>query len=106
MFEEKIAKFSTEVKTMFESVAGLVMQAAPNAEARMWAGLPSFYVGEAFVRVIPFKDHLNIEAAALLNYKEQLDGYKFTSKNMLQIFVGQPVPSNILIEAIAKTLIK
>ena len=31
----------------------------------MWAKLPTYYVGESFVRLIPFKDHINIEAKAV-----------------------------------------
>lgn len=67
-------------------------------------GLPSYYAGEKFVRIIPFKDHINVEAAALINYRAQLFDYKFTPKNMLQIFVGQAVPADVLKKVFTETL--
>lgn len=27
-----------------------------------WAKLPSYYCGEKFIRIIPFKDHINIKS--------------------------------------------
>lgn len=34
-------------------------------EEKMWAKIPSYYYGEKFVRIIPFKDHINVEAEGL-----------------------------------------
>ena len=70
----------------------------------LWAKLPSHYVGESFVRVIPFKDHINIEAKAISEYKEMLSGYKVTTKGMLQIFLKQELPVDVLKEIFVKTL--
>ena len=70
----------------------------------LWAKLPSYYAGEAFVRIIPFKDHINIEAKAILEYKEVLSDYKVTPKGMLQIFLKQELPVEVLKEIFVKTL--
>lgn len=70
----------------------------------MWAKLPSYYAGERFVRLIPFKEHINIEAQAILLHKEELAGYKITPKGMLQIYVNQNVPKDILAQIFAETL--
>lgn len=96
MFEEKLSKFSAEIQEMHSQLQSIVFTAAPTAQAKLWAGLPSYYVGEKFVRLIPFKDHINIEASALTNFKTQLQDYKFTPKNMLQIFIGQAIPTDIM----------
>ena len=70
----------------------------------MWAKLPSYYVGEAFVRLIPFKDHINIEAQAVVQHKEEFAGYKITPKGMVQIFVNQDIPYEVLKQIFAETL--
>jgi len=57
---------------------------------------PSFYVGDRFVRMIPFHDHINIEAKANLSHQEALKEYRMTPKGMLQIKHDQIVPVEIL----------
>lgn len=105
MFEEKTSNFSVEIREMFSQLNDLVFAAIPSVQAKMWAGLPSYYAGDRFVRLIPFKDHINVEAAAIINYKAQLSDYKFTPKNMLQICVGQEIPARVLTVAISETLL-
>ena len=70
----------------------------------MWAKLPSYYIGENFVRLIPFKDHINIEAQAVVQHKEEFAGYKITPKGMVQIFVNQDIPYEVLKQIFAETL--
>lgn len=70
----------------------------------MWAKIPSYYVGKSFVRLIPFKDHINVEAFFILNHKEELTGYKITPKGMLQIFLKQDIPAEVLRKIFAETL--
>lgn len=48
------------------------------------------------MRLIPFKDHINIEAKTLVKYKDELADYKMTPKGMLQIFVNQEIPEELL----------
>ena len=59
----------------------------------LWAKLPSYYAGESFVRLIPFKDHINIEASAAIKHKEELEGYKITPKGMVQVYLKQELPA-------------
>ena len=61
-------------------------------------------IGGVFVRLIPFKDHINIEANAVLEYKDVLVDYKVTPKGMLQIFLKQDIPSDVLKRIFADTL--
>ena len=61
-------------------------------------------IGGVFVRLIPFKDHINIEANAISEYKDVLSGYKVTPKGMLQIFLKQELPIDVLKQIFAKTL--
>ena len=61
-------------------------------------------VRESFVRLIPFKDHINIEAKAVVDYKEEIAGYKVTPKGRLQIFLKQDIPVGVLKKIFAETL--
>lgn len=105
MFEEKTSKYSEQIRELFSRLNDLIFAAVPTVRARLWGGLPSYYVGDNFVRLMPSKDHINIEAAALINYKAQLSDYKFTPKNMLTISVGQVIPTDILLCVFFQTLL-
>lgn len=96
--EEVIDLFITLRKLIYDSIASDLVET-------LWAKLPSYYAGEAFVRLIPFKDHINIEAQAVIQHKKELSCYKITPKGMLQIYVKQDVPSDVLKQIFAETLI-
>ena len=84
-------------KLIFDSVSS-------ELQETMWAKLPTYYVGESFVRLIPFKDHINIETRAVSVNTELLSGYKVTPKGMLQIFLKQDIPTDVLIKIFIETL--
>lgn len=66
--------------------------------------MPSYYLADSFVRLIPFKDHINIEAKAISEHTEDLLGYKITPKGMLQIYANEPIPIEILKLIFVETL--
>lgn len=104
-FEQLIANHNDEIKNMFLLVSELVRDSVSvEVKEKLWAKLPSFYVGENFVRLIPFKDHLNIEAKGIVTYKSELSGFNITPKGMLQIFLGQELPKEILGKVFNETL--
>ena len=97
--------FPAETAQLFWRLRQLVLEgAAVPPEEKLWARLPSYYVGEKFVRLIPFKDHINIEARTMPEYKEELSGWKMTPKGMLQVFVKQELPAETLKKVFAETL--
>ncbi len=102
--KELIDKFPVEIIDMFHDVRQLIFDSVScDLEEVLWAKLPSYYVGKSFVRLIPFKDHINIEAQAAISHKEELTGYKFTPKGMLQIYVKQDIPCEILKQIFVET---
>ena len=101
---DKVNRFSQEVQDMFLGLRKIIYSVAPTVEEKLWAGIPSYYAGNAFVRLIPFKDHINIEAAANINYGEQLSQYKISPKGMLQLYVGQTIPMEVLTKVFEETL--
>lgn len=101
-----IEKYPPEIIDMYHSLRQIIFECALNKpEEKLWAKLPSYYVGEAFVRLIPFKDHINIEAQAAALYKEALADYKITPKGMLQIYLNQEIPHDTLKKIFAETLL-
>ena len=103
---EYINKYSNEIIDMYDSLRKLIFDSASSEpQETMWAKIPSYYVGESFVRLIPFKDHINIEAKAVSEYKDALEGYKVTPKGMLQIFLKEDIPVDVLKRIFAETLI-
>lgn len=92
-----LKKLEEQTKQRFYVIHELIYEStSQNINEKLWAKLPSFYVGDNFIRLIPFKDHINIEAKSIITHKDELSGYKITPKGMLQIFNDQQVPCELL----------
>jgi len=100
-----LEKFPYKTTALFNDIRRIVFDSVSSEPTEvMWANLPSYYIGKSFVRLIAFKDHINIEARAITEHKIELAGYKITPKGMLQIFLGQKIPVDILTQIFADTL--
>lgn len=100
-----IEKYPLEVVDMFLSLRRLIYDnISVDLTETLWAKLPSYYAGDSYVRLIPFKDHVNIEAQSVIQYKDELAGYKITPRGMLQIYLEQDIPYNVLKQIFAETL--
>ncbi|MBD5516764.1 MAG: DUF1801 domain-containing protein [Lachnospiraceae bacterium] len=103
--QEYIDKYPDEVKELYIRLRTIIYDSVSyEIEEKLWAKIPSYYVGESFVRLIPFKDHVNVEAAAVLAHREELGGYKITPKGMLQIYLKQDVLQDVLGKIFVETL--
>lgn len=102
--KELMEKYSDEIKGLFGELREIIYSVNADIEEKLWAKLPSYYAGEHFVRLIPFKDHINIEAAAAAAHSGELNGYKITPKGMLQISPKQDIPTEILRQIFSETL--
>ena len=103
--KEYIDKYPSEIVDMYNNLRQMIFDSAScEPEETLWAKLPSYCVGESFVRLIPFKDHINIEAQAVMQHKEELTGYKITPKGMVQIYLKQDIPYEVLRQIFAETL--
>ena len=100
-----LEKYPQEIVDMFTALRQLIFDNVNVVpEETMWAKLPSYYNGEKVVRLIPFKDHINVEASAVIQHNDKLADYKITHKGMLQIFVKQDIPGDALKQIFAETL--
>ncbi len=98
-------KYPADIIDMFNNLRQIIFDSVScELEEKLWAKLPSYYVGKSYVRLIAFKDHINIEAQAVISHKEELASYKITPKGMLQIYLKQDIPSDILKQIFAETL--
>lgn len=97
-------KYSSEIVDLLNSVRDIIFESTPTEpKETLWAGMPSYYVGDTFVRLIAFGNHINIEAKAIATHREELISYKITPKGMLQIFLNQPIPRDALKQIFAET---
>lgn len=102
---EYVSRYPEEIIALYEELRQIIFDSAPRApEETLWAKLPTYSVGGAFVRLIPFKDHINVEAKAVLQHREALADYKITPKGMLQIFLQQRIPRDVLMQIFVETL--
>lgn len=103
--QDYIDKYPSEIIDMFKNLRKMIFDSVScEPKETLWAKLPSYYVGESFVRLIPFKDHINIEAQAVIQHKEELTCYKITPKGMLQIYIKQDIPYEVLKQIFSETL--
>ena len=103
--KDYIEKYPSEIIELYNNLRQMIWDSVPcEPEETLWAKLPTYSVGEAFVRLIPFKNHVNIEAQAVIQHKEELAGYKITPKGMLQIYLKQDIPHEALKRIFAETL--
>jgi hypothetical protein len=95
--EKYMATFDEHTKQRFGILYDLILDSTSKVvEEKLWAKLPSIYCGNNYVRLIPFKDHINIEAKGMMAYQDKLKGYRFTPKGMLQIGHTQEIPRETL----------
>ena len=104
--EEYLKKYPEEIMRLFMKIRDVVFSIEDiPVEEKMWAKLPSYYYGEKFVRIIPFKDHINIEADGLAKHTSEFEGFKFTPKGMLQIKTNQVIDFERLKKVFSETLV-
>jgi hypothetical protein len=95
--EKFIAPLDEHTKQRFKILYDLILESTSQGiEEKLWAKLPSFYCGNNYVRLIPFKDHINIEAKGMMAFQNRLKGVRFTPKGMLQIDHTQEIPAETL----------
>lgn len=102
--EVYLQKYPDGISKLFLRIRECVLSASSlPIEEKLWAKLPSYYCGDKFVRIIPFKDHINIEASGLAVHTDEFDGYKFTPRGMLQISLKQDFNNDLLIRVFQDT---
>lgn len=100
-----LSKYCGGVQRLFRELRELIYQSVNgDIEERLWARLPSYCCGVSFVRLIPFSEHINIEAAAITEHRELFAGYDITPKGMLKLKLTDTVPRDALRDVFKQTL--
>lgn len=95
--KEFLDNYPCEIVDMYNILREMIFNSASSEpKETIWAKLPSYYVGESFVRLIPFRNHICIAAKAMSEYKKVISQYNVTTKGMLQIFIKQDIPTDVL----------
>ena len=103
--KDYIDKYPSEIVDMYLNLRQMIFDSVSGKpEETLWAKLPSYYVGDSVVRLIPFKDHINVEAKAVMQHAGELAGYKITPKGMVQIYLKQEIPYEALKQIFSETL--
>ncbi|SEU31621.1 hypothetical protein SAMN05443270_5127 [Lacrimispora sphenoides] len=102
-----IDQYRKEIIELFHILRNLIISSVhENVKEKLWAKLPSYYIEDKFIRLIPFKDHINIEAKSILQYKKELKEFQITPKGMLQIYIDQEIPESLLQEIFKASLLE
>ncbi|MBQ7889364.1 MAG: DUF1801 domain-containing protein [Erysipelotrichaceae bacterium] len=103
--QEYLQKYPTKTVNSFIELRKLIFESvSSDIKEILWAKLPSYYSGDSFVRLIPFKDHINVEASSIMKYVDELQEYKITPRGMLQIYYTQDIPYKVLKRVFKETI--
>lgn len=100
-------------KVMYNQIRSLIHQENPNVCETLFVSNPYYYLKQyeaikphyrPSIMLVFYKDHVNIFAHAIKQYKTKLDIYKITDKETLQIYYDKPLLNDILIELFEKSM--
>jgi hypothetical protein len=112
--DEHYNNLNDKGKWMYDQLKALIYQSQSNVIETLFVSNPYFYLKQnehmkphyrPSIILVFYKDHVNIFAEANSKYKSQLDMYRFTDKNTLQIYYNQPLLNDTLIELFEKSII-
>lgn len=89
---EYFSKYDTVKVKQLETIRTLIHECIPGIEEKMWTKVPCFYTNKVSIVIRVFDDHINFITNNVVQYKDELLGYKITPKGMLQIFDHQEIP--------------
>jgi len=95
-----IARCPQNVQDIFFRIREIVASLAPDAEELLRWDMPSYYLGgRKLVVVGASKNHLGIYGINPENFKDKLQGYKYT-KGCIQFQYKEPIPYELITEIV------
>ncbi len=80
-----LKKYPVEIQDIFYTLRNIIYSLSLDIKEKMFINLPSYYYGDKFVRIIPFKEYVNIQALGFALNEKDFEGYTFSPKGMIQI---------------------
>lgn len=100
-------------KDMYNQLRSLIRQENPLVSETLFVSNPYYYLKQyetikpharPSIMLVFFKDHVNIFAHAINQYRSELQIYKLTDKGTLQIYYDKPLLNDLLIELFTKSM--
>ena len=101
---EYIDQYSGLKKERLQVIRNLIHEAVPEIQEKMWAKIPTFYMGKSKIQFLAFKDHINIFASGIPANSDALTGFAITDKGTLKISDMQDNPVDILKSIFAQSI--
>ena len=98
VFLDYILAAPSEVQTRLMEICVFVHDRLPNAERRMYHGIPTFFVAERdVINIGAYKKHVGVHVGySIVDYlKQKYPEYQYT-KSTVQFLYTQPQPFDIL----------
>ena len=100
-------------RVAYNQIRSLIHQANQDVCETLFVSNPYYYFKQyeeikphyrPSVMLVFYKDHVNVFAHAIKQYKSKLEIYKVTAKETLQIYYDKPLLNDILIELFEKSM--
>lgn len=103
--EEFLKKYPESIIDLYLKLEKIIIASTDQKiTATLWAKLPTYSLNDRFIRLIPFKDHINVEAKAVVNNLNLITNYKITPKFMIQVYLNQEVDAMLFKKIFQETL--
>jgi hypothetical protein len=109
-FEDQLSPIQ---KQYWTAIRALIWDAQPEAYETLFANQPYYSLPKhrtihfhrrPSIMLALFKDHVNVFAAENRNFRDQLQGYRFTEKHTMQIWFDQELQKELLMELFRRSL--
>lgn len=99
--DQYITAFPQDVGEKLEKVRHTIREAAPEAEATIKYGIPTYVLGKNLVHFAGYKKHIGFypTPSGIEAFQEQLACYK-QSKGAVQFPLDQPIPYELIAEIV------
>jgi hypothetical protein len=111
--EEHYNSLNDTGKRMYDELKALINQSQPNVIETLFVSNPYFYLKQyehmkphyrPSIILVFYKDHVNIFAHSVKAFRKELNMYKITDKDTLQIYYDQLLLHDVCISLFEKSL--
>lgn len=96
--QKYIDRFDVPIIELFMKIRDVIYGLSLDIEEELWANMPTYKHGSNFVRLIAFKDHINVNMSKGMLLANKQNIYQITPKGMMKIFLGEKFDDGLLKE--------
>jgi len=83
---------SVDTIFLFDALRDRIISLPFTIDERIVDGIPAFFHGDKYIKLIPFPNNITIELSNLYVYQEELNDYKIMLGKRLKIRANQAIP--------------